>query len=999
MMGWSGSTDHRGSSWRGFAVPETVIGLLLALTAAESLALLAGLGDSVFRSLLGDAMYLALDAAGIAFSVRAAQTPGMPPALRSAWYLVALGCLFNGGGDLIWTVYQVTLGEVPYPSIADVVYLGFYPLVAAGLLLIPTVHATRVARGKLIADVLMVGIAGAMITWDVILGPAAAAGEADALTNLITIGSPVGDLILLFAIARAALSMPAHGGERSLAMLTVAMAVYFVADLVYSVQQFDDAFVSGSWVDVAYTLGSLFLLVAAYLRCREPLAMRHRAAPGGRSVILPMLRAALPLMAIAGASALLLYRTAMTPLTSDGTPGSVGLLGLLVGLLVITVLVGFRSSLTVRERVVAEGQAIAGAERYRALVEQASDGIVVSDDHGRIVSANARLAELLGVPAEDLVGRDYVCLFAPGDDDAPPAQTAMEAGTMLVEERRLLRSDGTQMDAELSVRRLSDGRYQAIVRDLSARRIAEAERARMLSAIEQTAESVIVTDPGGTIVYVNPAFERVTGFPRDEALGANPRLLGSGLQPPELYRELWATLGRGETWSGEIVNRRKDGTRFRAFASISPVRDEAGAVVNFVAVERDVTREHDLEASLRQAQKMEAVGQLAGGIAHDFNNLITGIRGFAELLHDDLPDGDGRRADVDQILQASDRATELTRGLLALGRRANLAPRVIDLGELVEGIVPLLRRLVGEHIEIEVRSGPGSSWVRADPGGLEQVVVNLVVNARDAMPVGGRLAIAVAAEDIRLPRPDLPGIVPGRYATLAVADTGIGMDEATLAHSFEPFFTTKPAGKGTGLGLATVYGIVSMSSGWIGVDSRPGAGTRFTIYLPLVDAVAGDHGTADGVPGRAGGGSETILLVEDEDAVRAVARRVLEGAGYRVLAARHGAEALELAEVHEGGISLLLSDVIMPGMVGPVLAQQLVARHPGMRVLFMSGHVGDVLRQVGLGGHQLLPKPFTLDSLRDAVRQVLDEAVAGPAPARAPDDEGVALTEISALAS
>ncbi len=428
----------------------------------------------------------------------------------------------------------------------------------------------------------------------------------------------------------------------------------------------------------------------------------------------------------------------------------------------------------------------------------------------------------------------------------------------------------------------------------------------------------------------------------------------------------------GEPWHLELEFVRPDGSHGWVVSNGVAERDPSGRVHRIRGTMQDVTDQRLLEAQLRQAQRLEAVGQLAGGIAHDFNNLLTAIRGYAELVLANLPPGDPNRPDVEQIVAAADRATGLTRQLLAFSRRQFLRPAVVDPAELVEGIAPLLRRLLGEHIEVVTAVAPGVGRIRVDPSQFEQVIVNLAVNARDAMPEGGRLHIEVANVDLDADyvARHIEATV-GPHVVLTVSDTGTGMDEATKGRIFEPFFTTKPPGRGTGMGLATVYGIVKQSGGSIYVYSEPGHGTSFKVYLPRIEDEAESVPAA---PGRqAPGGSETILLVEDEEAVRRFAARTLDRLGYRVLEASDADEALAVARSFGGAIDLLVTDLTMPGLQGHQLAERLATGRPGLRVLYVSGFTENAV--VGRGvvgtGAAFLAKPFSGDALARAVRRAL----------------------------
>jgi PAS domain S-box-containing protein len=613
--------------------------------------------------------------------------------------------------------------------------------------------------------------------------------------------------------------------------------------------------------------------------------------------------------------------------------------------------------------------------QYRMLLDQASDAIFVTDADGHYIDVNIAACGLLGYSREELLRLSIPDVVPPEENPGQPERfVRMRAGEAIFSERTQRRKDGSLLVAELSSRQLPDGRFQAIVRDITARRLLEKDQARLATAVEQADEAIVITDPSSSILYVNPSFERVTGYTRAELIGNNPRILQSGQHEPAFYQAMWSSLLAGQTWRGTLVNRRKDGSLFEEDAVITPIRDAAGAVVSYVGVKRDITRERSLEAQLRQSQKMEAVGQLAGGIAHDFNNLITAIRGYSEFVREGLPPED--RDDIDQVVLAADRAAELTRQLLAFSRRQVLQPRVIGPAEIVEGIAPMLGRLLGEHIELMVQAAPDVGRIRVDPSKLEQIIVNLAVNARDAMPGGGRLVIETTNAEIDVrSEPSHAEMTPGPYVVLRVTDTGCGMDEETRARVFEPFFTTKEPGSGTGMGLAVVYGIVAASGGEIYLSSELGRGTTFEIYLPRVDeeAIAAAVTTDGAAVPR---GSETILLVEDEAGVRTFARRALEGLGYTVLQATNGAEAVALVAEHTGRIDLVVTDVVMPRMGGRELAERLRSARPDLAILFMSGFSGNAVGGADLipPGAPVLDKPFTREGLGRAVREALAAA-------------------------
>ena len=543
--------------------------------------------------------------------------------------------------------------------------------------------------------------------------------------------------------------------------------------------------------------------------------------------------------------------------------------------------------------------------------------------------------------------------------------------------------NGKIIDVEITAHRMlfaGRGAELVLANDITERRLTEAENRRLAMAIEQSADGIVVTDPEGIIQYVNPAFSAMTGYTRDEALGQNPRILKSGQHGNEFYQSLWNTIRAGNVWHGEISNRRKDGTLYTEAMTIAPVRDPSGTITNFIAVKEDVSERKQLEQQFRQAQKMEAVGRLSGGIAHDFNNLLTVINGYSEIILDSMKPDDLNRNRVGEIKKSGARAASLTRQLLAFSRQQVMEPQVLDLNSVIANMDKMLRRLIGEDIDLVTVAGKDLGRVKADPGQIEQIILNLAVNARDAMSEGGKLTIETqnAELDESYAR-DHVAVKPGPHVMLAISDTGAGMNPETQKHIFEPFFTTKGKGKGTGLGLSTVYGIVKQSGGNIWVYTEPGKGTTFKIYLPRIDEPLEVHppGKAEA---EARSGTETVLLVEDEPAVRMLVLETVKLKGYRVLEAHNGAEALSIAAQHQGPIHLLITDVVMPEMGGRVLAERLAASRLGMKVLYMSGYTDNAIVHHGVlePGTAFLQKPFTPEALALKVRDVLD-APAGKA--------------------
>jgi PAS domain S-box-containing protein len=504
-------------------------------------------------------------------------------------------------------------------------------------------------------------------------------------------------------------------------------------------------------------------------------------------------------------------------------------------------------------------------------------------------------------------------------------------------------------------------------------------RQRLSAAIEQAADNIIITDIEGKIIYVNPAFERISGYNRVEVIGQTPHFLDSNQSDqPAYYQGQWSTLTSGQVWRGRLINKHKDGSKYIEDVTITPVRNEDRTIVSYVSAQRDVTRELSLEEQLSQSQKMEAIGRLAGGVAHDFNNLLTVITGYSELLmHRPIENQETQRSYLEEIYNASERAAALTRQLLAFSRKQVLHPEVLNLNKAISGITKMLRRLIGEDIEMVISLSPSLGMVKADPGQLEQVIVNLVVNARDAMPNGGRLIIETSG--VTLDESYVSQHVevePGPYVMLAISDTGIGMDKETISHIFEPFFTTKEPGKGTGLGLAMVHGIVKQSSGHIWVYSEPDQGTTIKIYLPLITTAAEstNHSQIDRVQLQ---GTETVLVVEDDVSVRSLICQFLRKSGYTVLEATTSTEAFQLAYIYHQPIHLLLADMVLPGINGLELARQLTGLYPQLKVLYISGYTDNAVIRQGMlePGAAFLQKPFTPTVLGSKVREVLDAPI------------------------
>ena len=632
-------------------------------------------------------------------------------------------------------------------------------------------------------------------------------------------------------------------------------------------------------------------------------------------------------------------------------------------------------------------------ERYRVIVETADEGIATIDADAIFTFVNRRLAEMLGYRVEELIGRSLFSIVPEAGRAAAELRNARSRQDVSsAHETTYRRKDGSKLWALLKTSPIRDAEGAwvgtlGMITDWTRKR-ADEEALRMNTArlvesegrFRQLADNIrevfFLFDPHlAEVFYVSPAYEEIFGRTCED-LYANPRSWGDGMHPDDHRRVFDEIMPAGALVPFDVEYRtiRPDGSERNIRARGFPIHDAAGAIVRLAGLAEDVTERKSLEAQFLQSQKMEGIGRLAGGVAHDFNNLLTAILGFGEMTLADLPPDSQMRQDVQQIVNAGHSAASLTRQLLAFSRQQLLDPVVLDLNTQVDGMQTLLRRVIGEDLRLAVTLGDRVRCIKADPGQIEQVIMNLAVNARDAMPAGGTLRIATENVDLDAAFVAAhPGASRGPHVRLTFTDTGVGMGRDVLAHLFEPFFTTKPLGKGTGLGLATVYGIVKQSGGYIGVKSAPGQGSAFMIDFPGVTAAA--HAVeATAPPIQRAAATETVLLVEDQQELRDVVRMTLQRHGYHVLEAADGIAALSLLDGHAGRVHLLLTDVVMPVMSGPELASKVAAKDRSIRVLYTSGYTDDAIVRHGIvdAGLDLIHKPFTPRQLLSRVRDVLD---------------------------
>jgi two-component system cell cycle sensor histidine kinase/response regulator CckA len=623
--------------------------------------------------------------------------------------------------------------------------------------------------------------------------------------------------------------------------------------------------------------------------------------------------------------------------------------------------------------------------RFGGVVQISEDAIISVDEQQNITLFNPGAEKIFGYKHAEIVGRSLSLLIPERYhhvhrnhvnefQNSPDVLRPMAERSMIYG----LRRDGTEFPAEASISKFQAAGQNILtirLRDITERKAAERGLRELAAIVESSEDAIIGENLEGIITTWNAAAQKIFGYKASEAIGRHAAMLLPLESAGEVAENVERARG-GEGFRRESVRICKEGKRIAVSLTVSPIR-ENGGITGISTITRDISDRKRLEDQLRQSQKMEAIGRLAGGIAHDFNNLLSVIVGYTYVLQSSLPDDETLRTSAEQVMNAADKASSLTRQLLAFSRRQVLQAEVIDLNDILTGMEKMLPRVIGEDVEVRAVRTPCIKRVKADPGQIEQVIMNLVVNARDAMPHGGKLTIETADVIFNAHDAAMHNVRPGNYILLAVSDTGIGMDAETRAHIFEPFFTTKEPGQGTGLGLATVYGIVNQSGGHIWVYSEPGKGTTFKIYFPAT-AAESEPSRISHEPRFALTGHETVLLVEDEASLRSLIEQVLGNQGYKLLVAGMGEAALDMVKRHNGPIDLLVTDVVMPKMGGRQLAEQMKTLHPEMKIIFMSGYTNNaLLHNESLDeGALFLQKPFTPDVLLRKVREALNLRVA-----------------------
>jgi len=610
-----------------------------------------------------------------------------------------------------------------------------------------------------------------------------------------------------------------------------------------------------------------------------------------------------------------------------------------------------------------------------AIAESIAEMILATDDQGIIVYANPATFQLSQYEAAEVMGRTVNMIFDISAQDLTCIHPCSSGKSIPTMQSSVIRKDGSSLPVQISISRIAvgAGRLGAVfvAMDISALKQTLDEQARLVTAVEQAAESIVVTDQVGIIQYVNPAFEQITGYLRSEVIGQDINIIKSDQHKESFYQGLWDTLQSGAIWQGRFVIKGKDNSSCETETTISPVKNTSGEITNHVHVQRDVTHEIRLENQLRQAQKMEAIGTLAGGIAHDFNNLLMGIQGNVSLSLLEVDPSTGCNQNLKKIEQLVQNGVDLTKQLLGFARGGKYEVRLTDINKLLKDQNFMFGR-TNKEVIFEGDYALNLWNVEVDQGQIEQAIMNLYLNALQAMPDGGTLS--VQTENITIDQDQYRPyhVKAGKYIKITIADSGIGMDEKTQQRIFDPFFTTKAMGRGTGLGLASVYGIVKNHEGFINVSSQIGKGTEFEIYLPAIDKAIPEEKQA---PEKFYEGKEAVLLIDDENMILDVGERMLNKLGYIVFTAASGLEALEIYLKNKGVIDIIILDLVMPKMNGGDTFDRIKEINPGAKVLLSSGYSinGQAEQIMARGCDGFIQKPFSMQSISQNIRMVLDK--------------------------
>ena len=926
------------------------------------------LGASPTGSLIANCLELAISgwAAAMCFGA-SRRAPGLS---RPFWLLVGTGIVMWGVANLGWMYYEVGLGiEPPTGSVVRFLFASQAIFFAMALFLDHQRDSSRLDLESVL-DFAQLTIVFFLIYLSLYYLPTLAVDQHTAMIREIWVES--GEDVALLVLALVRYTRLRHSPTRLLyAGLSIYLVLYSVGAGISDYQQTIKEAPTGTWFDLCWTVPLVFaaLWAGSWKPSDERMPMElPRQRTIGAMILTNTMFALAPLIVLLQVAQL----------------GS-GWRFLRFSLLGISILC-FAARLALSES--HEARSAESVRRHALAMDSAMDGMAILDDKGTYIYVNSAYARMMGCPNfQFMLGKPWREVADRRDVEL----LAAEIRESLRERHRwfgavtLHHPDSSVLPVELAVTQLPDGGFVCVSRDVADRRKAEAARIeaefKYRTFVEQVAAISYVAELGinGQWLYVSPQVETILGYMPDEWLAGSQdwlRFVAPEDHPTVIAAE--EASQRGDPFQAEYRIQRKDGKQIWVSdtAVVVPGSDRHPVMEGIIV---DITERKQLEMQLQRSQRMEAVGRLAGGVAHDFNNLLTVIKGYTELALNRSGIPGALTSDIQQIDNAAERASALVRQLLAFGRKQVLQPKPIDLNSIVMGLDKLMRRLMSSEIEMVTKCRQEIGTVKADPGQIEQVIMNLVVNARDAMPKGGRLTIETANAELDASYAlDHATVRPGRYVMLAVSDTGTGMDAETQAHIFEPFYTTKASGRGTGLGLSTVYGIVKQSGGYIWVYSEIGQGSTFKVYLPRIEEPVERAKPRVKLANRKG--TETVLLVEDEEGVRELAHMLLEADGYTVLVAETAAQAETVFAAHRGPIHLLLTDVVMPGISGRELAKRILMQSPQTRVLYMSGYTDNVIADGGMlePGIAFLQKPFTPAVLAQKIREVLD----APAPVK-----------------